>query len=203
MFQRINIHPQNPQERQIAKAVEIIKKTGGICIYPTDTVYGVGCAVSNIKKIKEIAQILHKDASRRFSFVCNGLSQVEQYAKIENRTFKIMKKYTPGPYTFVLPSSQFVQKKISEKRKTIGIRITSFPATRILIEMLGEPLANMSLNTDEENHGDPDLYLTPEVTSGVDVIIDAGVLDGDVSTVVDLTGEIPVVLRRGKGEFHG
>ncbi|MDR0304478.1 MAG: threonylcarbamoyl-AMP synthase [Chitinispirillales bacterium] len=202
MFQRINVHPQNPQERQIAKAVEIIKKTGGICIYPTDTVYGVGCAASNIKKIKEIAQILHKDVNRRFSFVCNGLSQAEQYAKIENSSFKIMKRYIPGPYTFVLPSSQFVQKKISEKRKTIGIRITGFLTTRILIEMLGEPLANMSLNTDEENHGNPDLYLTPEVTSGVDVILDAGVLEGGDSTVVDLTNGTPVVLRRGKGEFY-
>lgn len=202
MLQRINVHPQNPQERQIAKAVEIMRKMDGICIYPTDTLYGVGCAISNVKKIDEIAKILHKDASRKFSFVCNNISQAGQYAQINDSNFKIMKKYAPGPYTFVLPSMKFVQKKISEKRKTIGIRITSFPVTRMLIDMLKEPLANMSLNTGEENHGDPDLYMTPEVTNGVDVILDAGKLDDGDSTVLDLTGSEPVVLRLGKGEFY-
>ena len=201
MFQRINVHPQNPQERQISKAVEIIKKTGGICIYPTDTLYGVGCTVSNVKKIEEIARILHKDPSRKFSFVFNSISQAGQYAQIDDENFRIIRKYVPGPYTFILPSLKFVQKKISEKRKTIGIRITSFPVTRMLIDLLGEPLLNMSLNTGEENHGDPDLYMTPEVTNGVDVILDSGKLEDGDSTVVDLTGSEPVVLRHGKGMF--
>ncbi|MCL1947840.1 MAG: L-threonylcarbamoyladenylate synthase [Chitinivibrionia bacterium] len=203
MFQRINVHPENPQERNIMRAVEILKKTGGICIYPTDTIYGVGCAFSNIKKIKEIEQILHKDASRKFSLVCNDLSQAHNFAVIENHNFKIIRRYIPGPFTFILPSSPLLQKKFCEKRKTIGIRVTSFNVTRMLINVLGEPLANMSLNTGEENHGNPDLYLTPEVTNGVDVILDAGILEDGGSTIVDLTENEPFVLRQGKGEFNG
>jgi len=202
MFQRINVHPKNPQERNIERAVEILKKTGGICIYPTDTIYGVGCALSNIRKIKEIEEILHKDKKRKFSLVCNDLSQAQEYAKIETRNFKIMRRYIPGPYTFVLPSSPILEKKFAEKRKTIGIRIPNFSVTRMLVEKLGEPLANMSLNTGEENRGNPDLYLTPEVTNGVDVILDSGILEGGVSTIVDLTGDEPLVLRQGKEEFH-
>ena len=202
MFQRINIHPENPQSRLIEQAVKIMQKSGGgICIYPTDSIYGVGCAVSNIKKINEIAEILHKDKSRKFAFICSDITQANEYAEINDRNFKIMRKNT-GAFTFILPSSRFVQRKISEKRKTIGIRITAFPATKMLIEMLGEPLANMSLNTDEEKHGNPDLYITPEVVNGVDVILDAGNLDGGESTIVDLTGDIPVILRQGKGIFN-
>jgi len=202
MYQRINIHPENPQERLISQAVEIMKKNGGgICIYPTDSVYGVGCAVSNNKKINEIADILHRDKSRQFSFVCADLKQANEYAEISDRNFKIIKKNT-GAFTFILPSSKFVQRKISEKRKTIGIRITSYPATKMLIELLGEPLANMSLNTGEENHGNPDLYMTPDVINGVDVILDAGALEGGESTIVDLTGDEVVILRQGKGEFN-
>jgi tRNA A37 threonylcarbamoyladenosine synthetase subunit TsaC/SUA5/YrdC len=112
-----------------------------------------------------------------------------------------MRKNT-GAFTFILPSSRFVQRKFSEKRKTIGIRITNYPATKMLIEMLGEPLANMSLNTGEENHGNPDLYMTSDVTNGVDVILDAGALDGGESTIVDLTGNEPEILRQGKGIFN-
>jgi tRNA threonylcarbamoyl adenosine modification protein (Sua5/YciO/YrdC/YwlC family) len=201
MFQRINVNPKNPQERQVARAVEIMKKTGGICIYPTDTLYGVGCTVSNVKKIDEIAKILSKDPSRKFSIVCNSISQAAKYVEISDSNFKIIKKYLPGPYTFILPSLKFVQKKISAKRKTLGIRVTGFPVTRMLIDLLEEPLLNVSLNTGEENHGDPDLYMTPKVTNGVDVILDAGAMDGGDSTVVDLTGDEPIVLRWGKGEF--
>jgi len=207
MFQRINVHHENPQERNIELAVQILDKTGGICIYPTDTIYGVGCRLSNAKKIREIEDILHKDKKskeekRKFSIVCNDISQADKYAKIDTRNFKIMKKYLPGPFTFILPSSQDFEKKFSEKRKTIGIRITDFPVLRMLIDKLGEPLANMSLNTGEENRGNPDLYLTPEVYNGVDIVLDAGVLEGGLSTIVDLTGDEPIILRQGKGEFY-
>ncbi|MCL2845732.1 MAG: L-threonylcarbamoyladenylate synthase [Chitinivibrionia bacterium] len=207
MFQRINVHPENPQERNIENAVKILKKTGGICIYPTDTIYGVGCALSNAKKIREIESILYKDqkskeGKRKFSIVCNDISQAQEYAKIETHNFKILKKYLPGPFTFILPSSQFLEKKFVEKRKTIGIRITDYPITRMLIDQLGEPLANMSLNTGEENRGNPDLYLYPDVYNGVDVVLDAGVLEGGLSTIVDLTGDVPKILRQGKGEFN-
>lgn len=202
MRQRITIHPESPQERLIKQAVEIMKKSGGgICIYPTDSVYGVGCAVSNSKKINEIADILHRDKSRQFSFVCADLRQANEYAEISDRNFKIMKKNS-GAFTFILPSTKFVQRKISEKRKTIGIRITTFPTTKMLIEMLGEPLANMSLNTGEENHGNPDLFITSDVINGVDVFLDAGTLEGGESTVVDLTGDEIVILRQGKGIFN-
>lgn len=202
-MERISVHPQNPQERFITRAVDILQRKDGICIYPTDTVYGVGCAVSNTKGLKEIARILHRDESRLFSFICSSFAEAETYARIDTPTFKIMKKYLPGPYTFILPATNFVTKKLSQKRKTVGIRIVAYPITSALVAELGEPMANMSLNTSGENRGDPDLFMTPEVISGVAVMLDAGPLDDPRgSTLVDLTGPEPELLREEKGEWY-
>jgi tRNA threonylcarbamoyl adenosine modification protein (Sua5/YciO/YrdC/YwlC family) len=203
-MERIEIHPESPQSRLIAKAAQIVIKRDGICLYPTDTVYGVGCCVSNNKRLKDIAKILHRDSDRLFSFICSDISQAGEYAEINNSSFKILKRYLPGPYTFILPSSNFVKKKISQKRKTVGIRIPDFPVTQELIRELGEPLANMSLDIPGEYRGDPDLFMTPDVLNGVDVMLDCGPVDmAGGSTIVDLTGAEPVLLREGKGEWHG
>ncbi len=201
-MERIKIHPETPQGRLISQALKLLQKSKGICIYPTDTVYGVGCAVSNNKMLKEIAKILHRE-DRLFSFICSDISQAEEYVKIDTPTFKILKRYLPGPFTFILPSSNFVRKKISDKRKTVGIRIPDSPVTVELIRQLGEPLANMSLNIPGESRGNPDLFITPEVVNGVDVMIDAGEIEEcGGSTIIDLTGDEPVIIRQGKGEWH-
>ena len=202
-MERISIHPANPQERLVSKAADLLHRSGGICIYPTDTVYGVGCAVSNTKALKKIAHILHRDEERLFSFICTDFAQAETYAKIDTPTYKLMKRYLPGPFTFILPATKFVQKKLDPKRKTVGIRIVDCVATNALLAHFGEPLANMSLNTAGENRGDPDLFMTPEVVSGVDVMIDIGALDDPRgSTIVDLTGDEPVLIREEKGEWN-
>ncbi len=202
-MERIRIHPESPQPRLITQVVELLRRSKGICIYPTDTVYGVGCAVSNNKMLKEIAQILHKDDNRLFSFLCADIAQVEEYAQISTPAFKILKKYLPGPYTFILPSSNFVRKKISEKRKTVGIRIPDSPIVIELIRALGEPIANMSLNIEGEHRGNPEIFMTNEVLNGVDVIIDAGeIYASGGSTIIDLTEGEPVLVRQGLGEWH-
>lgn len=202
-MERIRVHPESPQERLISQALQLLNRSNGICIYPTDTVYGVGCKVSNTKMLKEIAKILHREENRLFSFICSDISQAEQYVKIDTPNYKILKRYLPGPYTFILPSSNFVQKKISSKRKTVGIRIPQSPVTVELIRQLGEPLANMSLNIPGEYRGNPDLFITPEVVNGVDVMIDAGEIeDSGGSTIVDLTGFSPELVRQGKGEWY-
>lgn len=202
-MERIKVHPISPQGRLMEKALESMRRSKGICIYPTDTVYGVGCAASNTKMLKEIAKILHREDNRLFSFICSDISQAEEYVKIDTPSYKLLKKYLPGPYTFILPSSNFVKKKISDKRKTVGIRIPDAPVTRDFIRMLGEPMANMSLNIPGEYRGNPDLFMTPEVINGVDVMIDAGEIEmAGGSTIVDLTGPEPVLIREGKGEWY-
>lgn len=200
---RLHIHPENPQSRHIAEAARIVQGKDGICLYPTDTVYGVGCCVSNNKKLKEIAKILHRDEERLFSFICSDIAQAEEYVKIDNRAFKILKRYTPGPFTFILPSSNFVKKKISQKRKTVGIRIPDFPVTQELIREIGEPLANMTLNIPGEYRSDPDQFMTPDVLNGVDVMLDCGPVEmAGGSTIIDLTGPEPEIIRQGKGEWY-
>ncbi len=199
---RISIHPETPQPRLITQAAHLIMK-GSVVIYPTDTVYGVGCCVSNTKRLKDIATILHRDHKRLFSFVCSDIAQANEYADISNRAFKIMKRYLPGPYTFILPSTNFVKKKISQKRKTVGIRIPDSPVTVQLIQEMGEPMANMSLNIEGEHRGDPNEFMSPEVLNGIDIMIDAGPVEyPEGSTIVDLTGDEPEVLRQGKGEWY-
>ncbi len=201
-MERFDIHPESPQPRFIAKAAQQLKKSA-IAIYPTDTVYGVGCCASNTKKIKEIAKILHRDSNRLFSFICADISQVSEYAQISTHAFKLLKKYLPGPYTFILPSSQSVYKKLAQRRKTVGIRIPEFSIIRDLVEEVGEPIANMSLNISGESRGDPELFMTSEVINGVDIMIDCGILeDSNGTTIIDLTTDIPEVIRLGKGEWN-
>ena len=200
-MEKYEIHPESPQARFIVKAGEKLKKDA-IAIYPTDTVYGVGCCASNIKKIKEIAKILHRDEESLFSFICSDISQVSEYAEISTHNFKLLKKYLPGPYTFILPSTQLVYKKLAQKRKTVGIRIPDFEITRELVSEVGEPIANMSLNISGELRGDPELFITPDVINGVDIMVDCGILDNSKgTTIVDLTTNTPEVIRWGKGEW--
>ena len=193
------IHPANPQARHLETVARILKHENGIAVYPTDTVYGMGACVSNHKALDRISAILHKDKSRLFSFVCSDFSQVSDYAKMSDAHFRLMKRYLPGPYTFILPATNFVPKKISPKRKTVGIRIPNHPAVVQLVGLLGEPLANTSINIPGSLRGDPD-EVKSAVMREVEVMLDAGPLpDPTGSTIVDLTGELPVVVRAGKG----
>jgi tRNA threonylcarbamoyl adenosine modification protein (Sua5/YciO/YrdC/YwlC family) len=196
------IHPVNPQRRHLETVARILKHENGIAVYPTDTVYGMGACITNPKALDRISAILHKDKTRLFSFICSDFAQVAQFAIMSNAHFRLMKRYLPGPYTFILPATNFVPKKISPKRKTVGVRIPFYPAIRQLVELLGEPLANTSINIAENLRGDPD-QVKPAVTHEVEVMLDAGQLHEPVgSTIVDLTGDIPVVVREGKGVWE-
>jgi tRNA threonylcarbamoyl adenosine modification protein (Sua5/YciO/YrdC/YwlC family) len=194
-----SIHPVNPQKRYLEAAVRILKQENGIAVYPTDTVYGMGACVSNHKAIDRIGAILHKDRNRLFSFICSDFSQITDYAKMDNVHFKLMKRYLPGPYTFILPATNFVPKKISPKRKTVGIRIPDYPPITQLVSLLGEPIANTSIDIPGSLRGDSE-EVKQALPPDVEVMLDAGALaDPTGSTIVDLTGELPVVIRYGKG----
>lgn len=197
-----DVHPETPQLRLLTHAVRILKHDDGICVYPTDTVYGMGACVSNAKAVARIARILRKDKKRLFSFICSDFSQMSEYVRIGNAQYKLMKRYLPGPYTFVLPATHFVPKKISPRRKTVGVRMPDCPVVVELVRMLGEPLANTSIRLPGRSRGDPD-SVRPAVFNEVDIMLDTGVLpDPTGSTIVDLTGDIPEVVRRGKGAWE-
>lgn len=197
------IHPINPQTRLLENAAEILKSSDGICVYPTDTVYGMGGCATNPRVIDKISNIIQKKKKRLFSFICSDFSQVSQYARISNPNYKLMRHYLPGPYTFILPATNYVPKKVCPKRKTVGIRIPDNKTCIELVKILGVPLANTSLNIPGEQRGNPG-NMTGTISNEIDILLDVGALNNPIgSTIVDLTGEVPDVLRYGKGEWHG
>ena len=198
----LQIHPINPQRRLLEQAVDVLHNHG-ICVYPTDTVYGIGACAGDAKAIDRIGAMIQKDKKRFFSFICNDFSQASKYVKIDNRHFKLLKRYLPGPYTFILPATNYVPKKVCPKRKTVGLRIPDSPVVRDLVGLLGEPLANTSIRMPGGERGDPEM-VKPAVLNEVDVMLDLGPLENPQgSTIVDLTGNEAVVAREGKGEWYG
>ncbi len=198
-----NIHPVNPQKRLIESAVRILKNEGAVAVYPTDTVYGMGACVSHPVAIERISRLLKKNPSRLFSFICCDFSQMSKYVRISNAHYRLMKRYLPGPYTFILPATNLVPKKICPKRKTVGVRIPLCKTTIELVEALDEPLANTSINLPGYLRGDPE-EVRPAVVNEVDVMLDIGPLEKPFgSTIIDLTGEEPKVVRQGKGVWDG
>lgn len=197
-----SIHPDNPQKRFIDLAVRILKLENGIAVYPTDTVYGIGAAVSNSHALDKICRFIQKDKTKVFSFLCSDFTQVDRYTRLSNTNFKLMKRYLPGPYTFILPASNLVPKKICPKRKTVGIRIPNCKVIQDLVATLDEPLANTSISLPGTLRGDP-VEVKKAVSNDADILLDMGILDDPTwSTVVDLTGEIPEVIRLGKGAWN-
>ncbi len=194
----ISIHPETPQQRKVIQASEIVR-LGGIVAYPTDTLFGVGCDVRNGKGIERICRLLGKDKLLSFSILCLDFAMADQYARISQTAFRIMKHVLPGPYAFILPTTSLVPKRISERRKTIGIRIPDHAVCRALIAELGAPLANISINPSEDAWVG-DAYSVEDLHGhGLDAVIDAGTCDTAPSSVIDLTGDEPRVVREGKG----
>ena len=196
------IYTKNPNSRDIGKVVEILQ-TGGIIIYPTDTVYGMGCDIHNHKALERIALIKGiKLQKANFSIICSDLSHLSSYAKqVDNNTFKLMKKHLPGPYTFILNASNKVPKFFDNKKKTIGIRI---PDNNIIIEIvkeLGSPILTTSIHDEDEvleYTTDPEL-IHEKYEDIVDCVIDGGYGSNHASTVIDCTGPEPIVVRLGAG----
>jgi tRNA threonylcarbamoyl adenosine modification protein (Sua5/YciO/YrdC/YwlC family) len=197
-----NVHPINPQRRFIESTSRICKNEGGIVVYPTDTVYGMGACLGNSRGIERIGRLLQKDEKRLFSFICSDFSQMSNFVQLSNANFKLMKRYLPGPFTFILPATNLVPKKICPKRKTVGVRIPGCRTVLDLVAALGEPLANTSINLPAASRGDPE-EVRPAVLNEVDVMLDIGPLDDPTgSTIIDLTGDVPAVIREGKGVWR-
>ena len=203
MAKFIKIYPDNPNEREIQKVVKILKD-GGLVIYPTDTVYGLGCDITNTKALERIAKIKGiKLEKANFSFVCNDLSNISEYVKnLDTSSFKILKRALPGPYTFILEGNNNLPKEF-KKKKTVGIRVPDNSIALELVKQLGNPIVSTSIYDDDEvieYTTDPELIFE-KWQNKVDVVIDGGYGDNTASTIIDLTGSEPEVIREGKGSI--
>lgn len=201
MAEFIKLFEENPNPRQVERVVEILRK-GGLVIYPTDTVYGLGCDISNTKALERIARIKGiKLAKANWSFVCADLSNLSDYVRqIDSATFKILKRALPGPYTFILPGNNNLPKDF-KKRKTVGIRVPDNSIARAIVEGLGNPIVSTSIRDEDdilEYTTDPELIFE-KWQNLVDVVIDGGYGDNVASTVIDLSDGYPEVVREGKG----
>jgi tRNA threonylcarbamoyl adenosine modification protein (Sua5/YciO/YrdC/YwlC family) len=198
MSQFFRIHPENPQKRLITQAAEIIGK-GGIAVFPTDTTYGLGCKIGNRKGVERIMQLKRLPSSHQLSILVPDLSGISRYARVNNQTYRLLKRFLPGPYTFILDSTREVPKSILPKRKTIGLRIPNHSICLALLQELDEPLLSTSFRLpDEDIQGNPE-EIAEKTKGRVDLVIDGGILLDTPSTIVDLTGGAPVVLRVGSG----
>jgi len=199
----IKIYNDNPNSKEIKKVVDILKN-GGIIIYPTDTVYGLGCDITNTKALEKIARIKGVKLDKaNFSFICNNLSNLSDYVKqIDTPTYKILKRALPGPYTFVLPRSNSLP-KVFKKKTTVGIRVPNNNIARAIVAELGNPIISTSIHDEDdvlEYTTDPELIFE-KWQNLVDAVIDGGYGDNHASTVIDLTNSIPEVIREGKGSL--
>jgi tRNA threonylcarbamoyl adenosine modification protein (Sua5/YciO/YrdC/YwlC family) len=203
MAEFIKIYNDNPNQKAIDKVVAVLKR-GGLVIYPTDTVYGLGCDITNNKALEKIAQIKGvKLEKAKFSFICDSLSHLSDYVKqIDSTTFKILKRALPGPYTFILPGSNNLP-KVFKKKKAVGIRIPDNNITRTLVESLGNPIVTTSIRDDDEvleYTTDPELIFE-KWGKLVDIVIDGGYGANQASTIIDFTDGYPEVVREGKGSL--
>lgn len=202
MAEFIKLYNENPNPKEIARVVKVLQ-SGGLVIYPTDTIYGLGCDITKTKSLEKIAKIKGVQLEKaNLSFICNDLSHLSDYVKqIDSATFKILKRALPGPYTFILPGSNNLP-KVFKKKKTVGIRIPDNNIIRTLVAELGNPIVSTSIRDEDdvlEYTTDPELIF--EKWQGlVDIVIDGGYGDNEPSTVIDLTEE-PSVIREGKGNI--
>jgi tRNA threonylcarbamoyl adenosine modification protein (Sua5/YciO/YrdC/YwlC family) len=204
MAEFVRIYEENPNPKEIEKVVAILKR-GGLIIYPTDTVYGLGCDITNIKALERIAKIKDiKLEKANFSFVCHDLSNLSDYVKqIDTSTFKILKRALPGAYTFILPGAKTLPNPF-KKRKTVGIRVPNNNIALEIVKQLGNPIISTSIYDEDEvleYTTDPELILE-KWGNKVDLVIDGGYGDNEPSTVIDLSGDEPVILRVGKGSLE-
>ncbi|TAF71871.1 MAG: threonylcarbamoyl-AMP synthase [Flavobacterium sp.] len=203
MAQFLKIYPENPNEKEIAKVVKVLRE-GGLVIYPTDTVYGLGCDITNSRALEKIAKIKGiKLEKANWSFICHDLSNLSDYVKqIDTATFKILKRALPGPYTFILPGNNNLPKEF-KKKTTVGIRVPNNNIILELVRLLGNPIVSTSIRDDDdviEYTTDPELIFE-KWQNLVDIVIDGGYGDNIGSTIIDLSDYEPVVVREGKGNL--
>ena len=200
----LNIHPDNPDTRKIAQAIQVLKK-GGVIIYPTDTVYSMACDLNNRKAVERMAQIKGiKLEKANFSLICYDLSHISDFTvQFGNNIYKLMKRALPGPFTFILNANNSVPKLFKSKKKTIGIRVPNNNIARLLVKELGNPLISTSVHDDDEileYITDPEL-IHEKYQTILDLVIDGGYGKNEASTIVDCTGNEPEILREGLGDI--
>lgn len=202
MAQYFSIHPVNPQGRLIHQAAEIIKQ-GGVIAYPTDSSYALGCAIGSKKAMDRIAKIRKISSEHNFSLVCQDLSELSLYATVSNDMYRLLKRFTPGPYTFILAATREVPRRLQNpKRRSIGLRVPDFPIVRMLLDTLKEPIMSSTLILPGEVLPMNDASDIRDILEHeIDLVIDGGPCDNIPTSVVNLVGGIPEVLRVGKGEI--
>jgi tRNA threonylcarbamoyl adenosine modification protein (Sua5/YciO/YrdC/YwlC family) len=198
------LHPENPQKRFIDKTVEALR-AGGLIAYPTDSCYAFGCHLDDKTAADRLRQLRQFDKHHQFTLVCRDLSEIAQYAKVDNQAFRLLKRLTPGAYTFILPASKELPRRLShEKRKTIGIRIPDHPVVKALLDALNEPLISCTLQWPDES--EPVRFLDDcrnRLLGGLDVVLDGGDCGLEPTTVIDLSTGTPSLVRQGKGDTDG
>lgn len=201
MSQFFSIHPDNPNPRLIRQAAEVLRN-GGIVVYPTDSCYALGCHLDDRDAVTRIRQIRKLDEQHHLTLMCRDLSEISRYAKVDNVKFRLLKSNTPGSYTFILEATKEVPKRLQHpKRSTIGIRIPDHPVALALLEELGEPISSSTLILPEQEGPLNDAgQIRDLLEKQVELVIDGGSVGVDFTTVIDLTGAVPVLLRRGKGD---
>ena len=202
MSQYFSIHPVNPQIRLIRRAVELIRQ-GGLIVYPTDSCYALGCHIGDKHALDRIRRIRQVDDKHNFTLVCRDLSELGNYSIVDNTTFRLLRNYTPGPFTFILRATREVPRRMQvPKRKTIGLRIPDHPIALALLEQLNEPLmsSTLILPGDDLPMTDPE-EMRKRLEHQVDLVIDGGNCGHEPTTVVDMVDGAYQVLRDGKGDF--
>ncbi|MBR0573487.1 MULTISPECIES: L-threonylcarbamoyladenylate synthase [Pasteurellaceae] len=201
MSQFFYIHPDNPQQRLINQAVEIIKQ-GGVIVYPTDSGYALGCGIGEKRAIDKIVEIRKLPQNHNFTLVCSDLSELSNYALVTNVSYRLIKNNVPNPYTFILPATKEVPRRLWTKRKTIGIRVPKNNIALALLQTLGEPILSCSLMLPDEEvtQSDPD-EIRNYLERRVELIIHGGYLGQTPTTVIDLTDDTPMIIREGMGDL--
>ncbi len=204
MSQYFEIHPTHPQQRLIHQAVEIIDR-GGVIAYPTDSSYALGCKIGDKKALERMRRIRKIDDKHNMTLVCSDLSEISTYAKINNSDYRLLKSLTPGPYTFILNATHEVPRRLMHpKRRTIGIRVVDHPVVQALLEALGQPLMSCTLILPGKSMPMTEADEIRDVLERqLDLVIDSGNCGIEPTTVIDLTGDAPLLVREGMGRDHG
>jgi tRNA threonylcarbamoyl adenosine modification protein (Sua5/YciO/YrdC/YwlC family) len=202
MAQFFQIHAENPQQRLIVQAADIIRK-GGIVVYPTDSAYALGCHIGDKDALDRIRAMRKLDKNHNFTLMCRDLSELATYARVDNAVYRLIKNHTPGAYTFILEATAEVPRRLMHpKRKTIGLRVPDNPIALALLAEVGEPIMTSSLLMPGEEYPMTDPYdMRAPLEHLVDLIIDGGYCGLEPTTVIDLTGDAPELIRQGKGDF--
>ena len=202
MAQFFSVHPDDPQPRLIRAAVEIVRE-GGVIAYPTDSCYALGCHIGDKKAMERIRRIRNVDERHHLTLVCRDISEIGQFAKVDNIQYRLIKANTPGSYTFILRATREVPRRLLHPRNTIGVRIPHHPVPLALLNELKEPLLSSTLILPEHGQALNDAAeIRRELEHQVDLILDAGPCGIEVTTVIDLSGDTPVLVREGKGDIR-